>query len=196
MRFNKFFLAVVAFGIMLLNNTATAHADWNQSGTGMNAYSGQVMLGSLDRHNLADFKRSDEMGAGDSLFGSTSVQAPVTLVAGANIEIEIMEAGVEVDNRYVNGKPCPTNKTFNAFVTPVATCSSHFGSNFSGFRAQAEEMTATGVDGTKKWKPMLYMNVRGRWMDLSTEPEYSGMTGGDTNPKDQCAQVLVQKICQ
>jgi len=186
----RFFLGCIAFGIMVVNGSASAYADWN-------GYNGEITLGSLDRHNLVDFKRIDPASSGgDALFGSSSVQAPVTLVAGAAIEIEIMEAGVEVDNRYVNGKPCPTNKTFNAFVTPVATCSSHFGSNFSGFRAQAEEMTATGVDGTKKWKPMLYMNVKGRWMDLSTNPIDSGMTGGITNPKDQCAQVLVQKICQ
>lgn len=193
-----FFLGLMAFGIMALNNTATAYAEWSPNGQSdaMSGYSGQIMLGSASRHNLSDFKRIDQSSSGDGLFGSTSVQAPVTLVAGAAIEIEIMEAGVEVDNRYVNGKPCPTTKTFNAFVTPVATCSSHFGSNFSGFRAQAENMAATGVDGTKKWKPMLYMNVKGRWVDLSTNPVDSGMTGGTTYSKDQCAQVLVQKICQ
>lgn len=189
------FLSIFLFGTMILNGTASAYAEWK-------GYSGEITLSSLDRHNLADFKRIDPASSGgDALFGSSSVQAPVTLVAGTAIEIEIMEAGVEVDNRHVNGKPCPTNKTFNAFVTPVATCSSHFGSNFSGFRAQAEEMTATGVDGTKKWKPMLYMNVRGRWMDLSVNPNGSGengsgMTGGDDNLQGQCAQVLVQKICQ
>lgn len=181
-----FFLSLVSVGIMLLNNTATARADWNQSGTGMNAYSGQIMLGSLDRHNLADFKRSDEMGAGDSLFGSTSVQAPVTLVAGgAAIEIKIMNAGQVVDDYTVNEKECAADKVFHAFVSPIATCSAVYGRNFSGFRAVAEKLTGT------EWRPMLYMNANGRWVDMSVEGNI-----GDTANNDECRKVLVQKICQ
>lgn len=195
-----FFLGLMAFGIMALNNTATAYAEWSPNGQSdaMSGYSGQIMLGSADRHNLSDFKRIDNSGSGDGLFGSNSVQAPVTLVAGAAIEISIMTAGEEVSDKHVNGKPCPTNKSFNAFVTPVATCSSHFGSNFSGFRAQA----VNNPNGS--WSPMLYMNVKGRWINLgeggsavpNTPTAGSGLSGGELTTKKQCAQVLVQKICQ
>lgn len=199
MNIRKLFLASSCVGIMLLNNTATAHADWSAGGAAINNYSGELVLSSMEEHNLIDFRRVDSAGTGgDSLFGSTSIQAPVTLVAGgSNIEIEIMTAGVEVPDRTVNGKECG-DKKFNAFVTPVATCSSHYGTNFSGFRAQAE--TTTG----EKWKPMLYMNVRGRWVALGEGvdgKDASGKGSGMFDPStlsgpEQCAQVLVQKVCQ
>lgn len=199
MRKKMFFLALSAFGIMLLNNTATAYAEWDSGSSYRNGYSGQIVLGALDRHDLNDFRRADSHGGGDALFGSTSIQSPVTLIAGADIEIEIMTAGELVHNRYVNGKACSGTKRFNAFVTPMATCSSHFGSNFSGFRAQAEEDTADAVGGGKKWKPMLYMNVRGRWVDLGavhSSADSGLVVSGVMADPSQCAQVLVQKICQ
>lgn len=205
MKRNRFFFSALAVGIMLLNNTATAHADWSPNSTSVNSYSGEITLSSLDQHNLDDFRRVDPAATGgDALFGSTSVQAPVTLVAGAMIEIEIMQAGVTVDNRKVNGRKCPANKNFNAFVTPVATCSAYFGDNFTGFRAQAEQLTAVNADGEKHWKPMLYMNTRGKWVDLGaggnttnyTPSTNSGLSGGSATTKELCAQVLVQKVCQ
>lgn len=208
----KFFFGAMAVGIMLLNNTATAYAEWSPNRTSVNAYSGEITLSSNDRHNLEDFKRADQAASsGDALFGSTSVQPPVTLILGANIEIEVMTAGEVVHNRFVNGKPCPASKRFNAFVTPIAACSSYFGTNFSGFRAQAEEtddQVDEGFEGEMKWKPMLYMNVRGRWKDLGVEDSggesettnwetESGLTvSGDKSEREQCSQVLVQKICQ
>lgn len=200
MKAKLFFLGLASAGIMLLNNTATAHADWadhaewSAGGAAINNYSGQIVLGSVDEHDLSDFRRISGAteGSSDSLFGSTSIQSPITLVAGAAIEIEIMTAGVTVNNFHVNGKACPTGKTFNAFVSPVATCSSHFGTNFSGFRAQAKKAT----DGNS-WKPMLYMNVKGRWVDLSDGNTNSGLIiEGAASTAEQCAQVLVQKICQ
>lgn len=201
MNIRKLFLASSCVGIMLLNNTATAHADWSAGGAAINNYSGELVLSSMEEHNLIDFRRVDSAGTGgDSLFGSTSIQAPVTLVAGSNIEIEIMTAGEEIIGKTVNEKVCSGGKKFNAFVTPVATCSSHYGSNFSGFRAQAENVGAQveGSDETNKWKPMLYMNVKGRWVDLSAGNTDSGlnMGAGIASTAEQCAQVLVQKICQ
>lgn len=199
MKSNRFFFSALAVGIMLLNNTAAARADWSASSISVNSYSGEITLSSLDQHNLDDFRRVDSAATGgNALFGSTSIQSPVTLVAGSAIEIKIMTAGEEVADKYVNGKPCPTNKSFNAFVTPVATCSSHFGSNFSGFRAQA----VNNPNGS--WSPMLYMNVKGRWINLgeggsavpNTPTAGSGVTGGSATTKAQCALVLVQKICQ
>lgn len=202
MNIRKLFLASSCVGIMLLNNTATAHADWSAGGAAINNYSGELVLSSMEEHNLIDFRRVDSAGTGgDSLFGSTSIQAPVTLVAGSNIEIEIMTAGEEIIGKTVNEKVCSGGKKFNAFVTPVATCSSHYGSNFSGFRAQAENVGAQveGSDETNKWKPMLYMNVKGRWVDLSADNTDSGLIfkdGDQPSTAEQCAQVLVQKICQ
>ena len=173
-----FFLSLMTVGIMLLNNTAVAYADWN-------GYSGEITLGSLDRHSLADFKRIDDAATGsDALFGSSSVQAPVTLVAGANIEIEIMNAGQTVNDYTVNGKECSPNKAFHAFVSPIATCSAVHGRNFSGFRAVAEKLTGT------EWRPMLYMNANGRWVDMSD----NAVVG--VADADECRKLLVQKICQ
>jgi hypothetical protein len=175
---------------MALNNTAIAYAEWSPESTGLNAYSGQIMLGSLVRHRLEDFRRGDEaVNAGsDALFGSTSVQAPVTLVAGGtDIEIKIMSAGEIVNDYTVNGKECSGSKSFHAFVSPIATCSAKYGRNFSGFRAVAVKDTGT------KWKPMLYMNANGRWIDMS-ELKNIG-TDSVSNP-DECRKLLVQKICQ
>lgn len=181
-----FFLGLMAFGIMALNNTATAYAEWSPNGQSdaMSGYSGQIMLGSADRHNLSDFKRIDQSSSGDGLFGSTSVQAPVTLVAGAAIEIKIMNAGQVVNDYTVNGKECSPNKAFHAFVSPIATCSAVHGRNFSGFRAVAEKLTGT------EWRPMLYMNANGRWVDMSDD-NVVGVVDAD-----ECRKLLVQKICQ
>jgi len=183
----SFFFGLAAVGIMVLNNTAVAYAEWSPDSTGLNSYSGQIMLGSVDRHRFEDFKRSNEaVNAGsDALFGSTSVQAPVMLVAGSDIEIKIMNAGQTVNDYKVNGRECSGKKTFHAFVSPVATCSAIHGRNFSGFRAFAKKESGT------KWKPMLYINANGRWFDMSNNAVI-GNVGGT----DNCRKLLVQKICQ
>lgn len=144
-------------------------------------YSGGIGLEDL-HFQLSDYKRMDEASGSDSLFGSTSMQEHPTIVFNT-LEISIMDAGVEVDNKQVNGRDCPSDTDFQVFVSPVATCSSQFGRNFSGFRAHAEK-----VDGEQdKWKPMLYMNVGGKWQDLSKE---------ELKEDPGCRKVLVQKICQ
>lgn len=153
-------------------------------------YSGGINL--KDLHiQLSDYKRMDEASGSDSLFGSTSMQEHPTIVFNT-LEISIMDAGEPVDNKQVNGRDCPSDTDFQVFVSPVATCSSTFGRNFSGFRAQAEI-----VEGEPdKWKPMLYMNVGGRWKDLSKDKLGDTPTGEKQQDEAACRKVLVQKICQ
>lgn len=180
-----FFLSLFSVGIMLLNDTAIAYADWSQSTSSAAAYSGQILLSSMDRHDLSRYDLVDPtLSGGDALFGSTSVQAPVTYIAGANIEIKIMNAGEKENDFKVNNKDCPANKDFHAFVSPIATCSAVHGRNFSGFRAVAQK------DGDG-WKPMLYMNANGRWISLENDSDIGGVSN-----IDECRKLLVQKICQ
>ncbi len=182
-----FFLSLFSVGIMLLNDTAIAYADWSQSTSSAAAYSGQILLSSMDRHDLSRYDLVDPtLSGGDALFGSTSVQAPVTYIAGANIEIKIMNAGEKENDFKVNNKDCPANKDFHAFVSPIATCSAVHGRNFSGFRAVAEKLTGT------EWRPMLYMNANGRWVDMSDDD----VVGNTVADADECRKLLVQKICQ
>ncbi|MCF6783447.1 hypothetical protein [Stutzerimonas stutzeri] len=118
---------------------------WEKFGTG--GYRGVVQI---NDGGLLNYQRYDSSGS-PALFGSTSVQSPVTVIAGADIEVDIVRAGVAQDK-----KNCGGGTTWKAYVTPVTACYNGVSHNLAGIHAWAQDTSAT------KYTPRLSVYVQGR----------------------------------
>lgn len=181
-------LVLAAVSALMLVESASAYADRGMGdGGGLSGYSGQVMLASQDMgyHNF-----SRDGGDGNALFGSSSVQSPITFAAN-NTEIEQVEINTEYE-MLVNGYPCPANKDFEVYVTASSSCSADesAGSFFSGFKVGATKV------GTDKWVAKMWVVTNGRWMEAVDANDIAFDDDLRATTPEECRTVVAQKLCR
>lgn len=142
---------------LLIAGQASAYAGgsvWHWEKYGHSNYSGQIGLS--DDQGAATYLRYGTAGS-PSLFGSASVQSPITVVAGADIQVDIVRAGV-VQTK----KDCGATKTWRVYVTPVTACELGRSRNLSGIHAWAQNTSAT------TYTPRLSVHVHGSgWQQVN-----------------------------
>lgn len=141
----KIILVGVAFS--LLSQAAQAYAEqWHWEVFGASSYSGQIAL----RDDLGQSLNYQRFSSAQNpqLFGSMSVQSPITVVAGSDIDIRVMRAGVAVS------KPtCSSPKTPAIFVSPVTVCNFGVGTPMAGINAYAVDNGTTYTPKLDAWFP-------------------------------------------
>lgn len=162
-------LAACGLALFSLQSHAfAADPSWHWQEFGTSGYSGQIQLKD-DTGAAIGYGRYS--GAASSLLGSSSVQSPLMVVAGADIDIDMVVAGLPVTK-----KTCTGASTLKVFVTPAAVCYPGVAHNMSGFQAWAENTSAT------TFTPRLAMNVPGYgWRNIDNS---------------SCGMVQIQQICK
>lgn len=160
---------ILVFALSLLwAKPANAEPSWYWESYGTDNFSGQISLRD-DQGSALNYQRYSA-GGHSSLFGSTSVQAPLTVVAGGtDVDFDIVYAGVQQTK-----KVC-TSGSWKAYVTPVSACNSGSGTNIGGFRAWARSNSAT------TWTPYLAVWVQGYGWRAVTNSE--------------CGMVEIKQVC-
>ncbi|MBC7198380.1 MAG: hypothetical protein H5U32_03925 [Pseudomonas balearica] len=162
-------ILLVGFVLSLLSQAAQAYAEqWHWEVFGANSYSGQIPLRDDQNQNL-NYQRYNS-AQNPQLFGSVSVQSPIMVVAGTDIDIQIVRSGVAVT------KPtCNSPKTPAIYVSPVTVCNFGVGTSIAGINAYA-------VDNGTTYTPKLDAWFQGYgWRSLD-----------GTN----CGRVEVKMLCQ
>jgi hypothetical protein len=163
-------LVLVGAVLSLLSQAAMAYAEeWHWEAYGTGSYSGQVNLRD-DQGSALNYQRYSS-GMNPQLFGMTSVQSPMVVVAGGNdITIDLVRAGTAVP------KPtCTAPETPKIYVTASTVCDSGVGSNIGGYHTWAED---SGTD----FIPRLAVWVQGlNWRQINNNP---------------CGIVQVQTMCK
>ncbi|MBF6615628.1 MAG: hypothetical protein ITG07_02770 [Candidimonas sp.] len=152
---------LVAFLGLAIATSASAFAGgavWHWEKFGAGGYSGIV---EVDDGGTMDYRRYDASGS-PALFGSTSVQSPVTVIAGADIQVDIVKAGLAQPR-----KECSDPADWKVYVTPATACSKGAGTaphtapqsmNLSGIHAWA---APTGDGLLTHYIPKLSVHVQG-----------------------------------
>jgi len=118
------------------SNSLAMASEWHWDTFGSSGYSGNINLQD-DIGSALNYQRFDA-AASPSLFGSTSVQSPITVVAGTDIKMEIAQGGVLIT------KPiCIAPKTPKIFVAPVTVCNFGQGNAIGGINAWADNVNST-----------------------------------------------------
>lgn len=98
-------------------------------------------------------------GSTPNISADTVSQPPVLLIAGSNIDFDIIQAGTPI-----NKPTCSAPKVPTIYVTAVTVCDYGIGSNIGGFRAYSDE-TAT------QFTPRLAIWVQGQgWRNIDNHP--------------------------
>lgn len=90
-------------------------ADWHWNEYGASSYSGQVAL--RDDQGASVTYQRYSAGSTPALFGAVSVQSPLMVVAGNDINFDIVYSG-----QAVNKPTCNAPETPRVFVSPVTVC--------------------------------------------------------------------------
>jgi len=157
-------------------------AQWHWDQYGSSNYGGQIVLkddqgGSVSYQRYAD-------GASPSLFGATSVQSPLMVIAANKVDIDIVTSGTPVTKPTCIGTKIPA-----IYVSPVAACDVYrpnpanpqptdpgLGTTIGGVQAWAELTSAT------VWTPRLAIYVPG--------------SGWKVINNHACGRVQVQTMCK
>lgn len=144
-------------------------AEWHWETFGASGYSGQISLAD-DQGSALNYQRYDAAGS-PSLFGSASVQSPITVIAGADIQIDIVRSGVQQNKKVCNGA-----SVWKVYVTPATACNSGSGTNIGGIHAWAVSDSAT------RYTPRLSVYVQGYgWRQITN---------------NSCGNVQTQQLCE
>lgn len=126
---------VAAFFVFCAGHAHALAAEWHWDVFGTGGYSGQISF-TDDQGSPLNYQRYST--GSPSLFGSTSVQSPVTVIAGADIKIDIVRAGVAQTK-----KVCNAPAVWKVYLVPTTACDSGRAGNIGGFHAWADTLTAT-----------------------------------------------------
>lgn len=144
-------------------------AEWHWEAFGVSGYSGQINLAD-DQGSALNYQRYDAAGS-PSLFGSASVQSAIAVIAGADIDIDIVRSGV-VQTK----KVCSGASAWKVYVTPVTACNLGSGTNIGGMHAWADQTSLT------TYTPRLAVYVQGYgWRQIIN---------------NSCGNVQTQQLCQ
>jgi hypothetical protein len=121
-----------------------ADTDWHWNVYGQSSYSGQINLRD-DQGSALAYQRYSGAGV-PTILGSSSVQPPLMVVAGMDVNFEVVRAGTPVP------KPsCQSPKVAKIYVSVAGACDSGIGSNIGGFYAYSEETPTTFVPRLAVW---------------------------------------------
>ena len=167
--------------LALLSQSCGAYAvdtQWHWEAFGTDSYSGQVQLQD-DQGGTSTYQRYAD-GVTPQMFGAASVQSPLAVVAGRNIEFDMVQAGTNI------AKPsCTSPEVPKIFVTPTTVCyynsadSAAYGSNIGGIHAYAEDTDPSSSSGYFIPRVQLWIQGLG-WQQIDNHP---------------CATVEVKTLC-
>lgn len=136
-------LPAILMGVMLAHAAEAKAADWHWDAFGTSTYSGQIALS--DDQGSTNYQRYNAAGS-PSLFGATSVQSPMMVLAGTDINFTIVNSGTPV------AKPtCNAPKVAKVYVTPVTVCNFGQGNAIGGINAWAADTGATFTPHVSAW---------------------------------------------
>lgn len=119
-------------------------ADWHWNEYGASSYSGQVALRD-DQGSSVTYQRYSA-GSTPALFGAVSVQSPLMVVAGNDINFDIVYSG-----QAVNKPTCNAPETPRVFVSPVTVCNFGQGNAIAGINAWADQNATQYIPRLAVW---------------------------------------------
>lgn len=126
---------IAAFMLFCCGHAYALAAEWHWETFGSSGYSGQINL--ADDQGALNYQRYDASSS-PALFGSASVQSPITVIAGADIDIKVVTAGVAETK-----KVCNAPSVWKVYLVPMTSCDSGRVNNIGGVHAWADTVTAT-----------------------------------------------------
>lgn len=121
-----------------------AEPEWHWNVYGQSSYSGQINLRD-DLGSSIAYQRYSGSGI-PALLGSSSVQPPLMVIAGMDVNFDVVRAGTAI------AKPtCLAPKVAKIYVSVAAACDSGVGSNIGGFYAYSDETATTFVPRLAVW---------------------------------------------
>lgn len=131
--------------LLLAANSAFAYAaDWHWDDFGTSSYSGQISLRD-DQGSAVTYQRYSA-GNTPALFGAISVQSPLMVVAGMDINYDIVISGT-----VATLPTCNSPQTAQVYVTPVTVCNFGQGNAIGGINAWADKTATTYTPHVAAW---------------------------------------------
>lgn len=156
---------------LLVSSAAMAIAgepDWHWDVFGTSSYSGSVSLRD-DQNASLSFQRNGS-SSNPTLFGSNSVQAPLMVVAGTDLKIDIARSGLPVTKEV-----CTGGKTLKVFASPVTLCDNGVANNIQGFHVSA-------TDDVTTFTPTLWIyTTPAGWHPINNHP---------------CGNLEIKQVCE